>query len=134
VWDIEQNCPDLAQDYERWNSVFLGRQRPTLEMVESAAQKWPNHAFWLVTGLTLPDEGHEKPPERTLVSAMTGLQLEHQITLLKQAFDKPMDKDAFAEARTFKALSEKDDYLKNLRLARNRAIAEALTNQENNQN
>lgn len=43
---------------DSWKSWFHGRQRPTSEMIEAAAQEWPEFAFWLVTGITDSEHGH----------------------------------------------------------------------------
>lgn len=55
---------------DTWKSWFHGRQRPTVEMIESVGKKWPEFAFWVTTGLTDEKYGHRKP-ERT------SLKLEH---------------------------------------------------------
>lgn len=41
-----------------WRDLFAGKQRPTAEMVEAAARLWPQHAFWLVTGISDAEHGH----------------------------------------------------------------------------
>lgn len=46
---------------DRWKAVFMGRQRPTLEMVELTAKLWPDYAYWLVTGDTEPEYGNIAP-------------------------------------------------------------------------
>lgn len=35
-----------------WQKAYLGKQRPTSDMLEAIAQKWPKYAFWLMTGIT----------------------------------------------------------------------------------
>lgn len=44
-----------------WRKAFNGDQRPTAEMVEAIAKKWPEHAFWLVTGATDNEFSHVSP-------------------------------------------------------------------------
>lgn len=54
-----EELTDIASD--RWKAVFMGRQRPTLEMVEFTAKLWPDYAYWLVTGDTEPEYGNIAP-------------------------------------------------------------------------
>ncbi|CAH2791325.1 MAG: hypothetical protein CBARDCOR_4688 [uncultured Caballeronia sp.] len=43
--------------------TFVGRSaRPSSDMVEAVAQRWPQYAFWLATGITDPVFGHVAPP------------------------------------------------------------------------
>lgn len=46
---------------DTWKSWFHGRQRPTVEMIESAGKQWPQYAFWLTTGFTDIAHGHIAP-------------------------------------------------------------------------
>jgi hypothetical protein len=41
-----------------WKSFWHGRQRPTCDMIEAVCSHWPQHAFWLTTGLTDAKNGH----------------------------------------------------------------------------
>lgn len=41
-----------------WKNVLSSKQRPTCHMIEAAAKQWPEHAFWLATGLTDAKYGH----------------------------------------------------------------------------
>lgn len=43
---------------DNWKSFWYGRQRPTAEMIQFAARKWPEYGFWLATGLTDGLHGH----------------------------------------------------------------------------
>ncbi|WP_156438237.1 hypothetical protein [Burkholderia sp. BDU5] len=53
---------DVSQiPLDSWRSVWYGRQRPTVEMIEAVGQKWPQYAFWLVTGITDPERNHIAP-------------------------------------------------------------------------
>lgn len=45
-----------------WKAFWYGRQRPTAEMIQVVARNWPEHAFWLATGLTDRRCGHRAPP------------------------------------------------------------------------
>jgi hypothetical protein len=46
---------------DRWKAFFLGRQRPTEEMIEGICKAWPQHAFWLTTGHCDSAGGHIAP-------------------------------------------------------------------------
>ncbi|WP_137887635.1 hypothetical protein [Pseudomonas sp. 2FE] len=41
-----------------WNKACIGKQRPTAEMIQAAAQLWPEYAFWMATGVTDAKHGH----------------------------------------------------------------------------
>ena len=56
-----QDLSSNAISADSWKNVWHGRQRPTVEMVELAARKWPEHAFWMATGVPHPETGHEEP-------------------------------------------------------------------------
>lgn len=45
-----------------WTAVWHRRQRPTAEMIEAIAKRWPDYAFWLACGDTEPERGHIAPP------------------------------------------------------------------------
>lgn len=45
----------------RWRSFFCGHQQATHQMIEGIAKRWPEHAFWIATGLTDVDAGHKAP-------------------------------------------------------------------------
>ena len=45
---------------DRWKNFWLGRQRPTVEMIEAVCREHPQFAFWLTTGCTLGN-GHAAP-------------------------------------------------------------------------
>jgi hypothetical protein len=44
-----------------WRKAFNGGQRPTAEMIEAVARLWPQHAFWLATGVTDNEFSHSAP-------------------------------------------------------------------------
>lgn len=46
---------------QSWRSAFARRQKPTLAMLMAMAHLWPEHAFWLVTGITDAASGHVAP-------------------------------------------------------------------------
>lgn len=46
---------------QRWRSVLARRQKATPAMIENLAKRWPQYAFWLVTGITDVANGHRAP-------------------------------------------------------------------------
>lgn len=44
-----------------WRKAYNAGQRPTAEMLEALARRWPQHAFWLATGLTDNEFSHTAP-------------------------------------------------------------------------
>lgn len=44
-----------------WRQAYLGKQRPTAEMLEGVALHWPKYAFWMMTGITDLDGHHICP-------------------------------------------------------------------------
>lgn len=46
---------------ESWRKLLSGKQRATIEMIESAGKQWPQYAFWLTTGFTDIAHGHIAP-------------------------------------------------------------------------
>lgn len=49
---------------DRWSAVFAERQRPTVDMIEGVSKLWPQHAFWLTTGIEDSEAGHTDPSMR----------------------------------------------------------------------
>lgn len=41
-----------------WQKALDGKQKPTLAMLQVVAQLWPEHAFWMLTGITDARNGH----------------------------------------------------------------------------
>ena len=60
---------------KRWRKVYGREQRITSDMLQSLAQQFPLHAFWLTTGITDAVNGHIAPitaqtfPERLYVES-----------------------------------------------------------------
>lgn len=46
-----------------WQKAYLGKQRPTSEMLEAVAKEWPQYAFWLMCGITSLAAGNVCPPD-----------------------------------------------------------------------
>jgi hypothetical protein len=44
-----------------WKNVWSSKQRPTIHMVEALARRWPQYAFWLISGITDEANGHTAP-------------------------------------------------------------------------
>lgn len=58
-----------APSEESWKAWWHRRQRPTHFMIEAVGRRWPEYAFWLITGITDAANGHRSPdgciaPER----------------------------------------------------------------------
>lgn len=47
-----------------WQTWSRGGQRATSNMIEAIACAWPEHAYWLVTGDELPNEGMTNPTKK----------------------------------------------------------------------
>lgn len=54
----ETGIPD-----RNWKQVWSGKQRPTAHMIESLGRRWPQYAFWIITGITDEENGHTAPPD-----------------------------------------------------------------------
>ena len=52
-----------------WRKAFNGGQRPTAEMLETVAQLWPEHVFWLLSGWTDNEAGHSAPDQSGTLDA-----------------------------------------------------------------
>lgn len=50
---------------ESWRAFEKGRQKPSAEMIETAAKLWPNYAYWLATGDSEPEYGNYAPKTAT---------------------------------------------------------------------
>lgn len=44
-----------------WKNFWTRKQRPTVQMIETAAKQWPQFALWLATGCTDEATGHSAP-------------------------------------------------------------------------
>lgn len=44
-----------------WANIELGKQQPNGEHIEAIAKRWPQFAYWLVTGKTDEEHGHTSP-------------------------------------------------------------------------
>ncbi|MBM5573661.1 hypothetical protein [Deefgea sp. CFH1-16] len=47
---------------QRWRKVVSERQRPTCDMIEAAAKRWPQFSLWLTTGIAYAEIGQIRPP------------------------------------------------------------------------
>lgn len=45
----------------RWQTLEQGKQRANDEMIEAIGNRWPEYAYWLVTGKTDEEHGHTSP-------------------------------------------------------------------------
>lgn len=48
-------------DARKWQSLEQGKQRAHDEMIEAIGTRWPEYAYWLVTGKTDEEHGHTSP-------------------------------------------------------------------------
>lgn len=46
---------------QRWRKAERGLQRPTADMIEAAAKKWPQYVLWITTGVTFAEVGQIRP-------------------------------------------------------------------------
>lgn len=52
---------------QRWRKAYSRLQRPTSDMLEKVFKEWPDHAFWLATGITDFDYGHRSPDDVSIL-------------------------------------------------------------------
>ena len=45
----------------KWQNLGQGKQRANDEMIEAIGNRWPQYAYWLVTGKTDEEHGHTSP-------------------------------------------------------------------------
>lgn len=78
-----------------WRQTYQKRQRPTAEMIEAIAKKWPQHAFWLVTGIPDPDYGHVAPASTGTYTVVKGCEQPQSTRefhfLIARRAQEPMD-------------------------------------------
>jgi hypothetical protein len=48
---------------EKWRQYIRGSTKASIEMAEALALKWPQYAFWLITGVSDEKHGHLAPNE-----------------------------------------------------------------------
>jgi hypothetical protein len=49
---------------ERWKAISAKKQNVTIEILEVVCKTWPQHAFWLATGIEDSSTGHTNPELR----------------------------------------------------------------------
>lgn len=65
---------------QRWRKAYMRRQRPTPDMIEALSRLFPEHAFWIATGITDATNGHIAPmtamtfPERLYAESLASKQ------------------------------------------------------------
>lgn len=82
-----------------WRNFISGKQRPTMEMIEFALKEWPEHAFWVGTGITDHRHGHTDPygaPDHVL-DTIDGVWMERHAAA--RVFKAAIEKVAYIEAR-----------------------------------
>lgn len=56
-----------------WSNVESGTQRANEEHIQAIIEKWPEYAYWLTTGKTIPEAGQISPEiEETRQNLSTG--------------------------------------------------------------
>ncbi|WP_318827159.1 hypothetical protein [Burkholderia cepacia] len=45
----------------KWRHVYIGINKPSIAMLDALCQSFPNYAFWLATGITDYQAGHQAP-------------------------------------------------------------------------
>ena len=63
---------------ERWKAISAKKQNVTIDILEIVCKTWPQHAFWLMTGVEDAAGGHIAPlvpviVGTTRVNALVGL-------------------------------------------------------------
>jgi hypothetical protein len=48
---------------DTWRKFLSGKQNATVAILEATCKKWPEFAFWIATGITDSNYGHEAPPD-----------------------------------------------------------------------
>jgi len=51
-------------DRSKWSNIRGGKQRANEEHIEAVCNAYPEFAYWLVTGKTIPECGQVKPEEK----------------------------------------------------------------------
>jgi hypothetical protein len=46
---------------DRWPNVLKGKAKPYVEDLEGLYRVWPEYAYWLATGMELPEAGQISP-------------------------------------------------------------------------
>lgn len=67
VTPAQKRLPALEKETgissNNWRNVWKGNQRATVHMLEALGRRWPQYAFWLITGITDEENGHTAPPD-----------------------------------------------------------------------
>lgn len=91
-----------------WNKAYHGKQRPTSDMLQALARLWPEHTFWLMTGVTDSKNGHiacgkssaaypeAAPPFNNPISALYFAKAISMVTALERDGGERQDKVAEA--------------------------------------
>ncbi|MEM5426120.1 hypothetical protein [Paraburkholderia ferrariae] len=72
-----------------WKNVWALKQRPTAQMIEALARRWPEYAFWLATGITDIPNGHLKPGQRQTTGSSPEIdaQIQRELELSQDYFE-----------------------------------------------
>lgn len=87
-----------------WVDFNRGKKRATADMVEAVSKAWPQHAFWLCTGISDPDFGHVAPVAMPGYTVPRGLPQEHStrefLHLIHRQGLEPSDPDALEREKS----------------------------------
>jgi len=66
LMDYKQTGPaDLSRKTgiaaQRWADIRIGRVRASTEELDACVKLWPEYAYWIATGETLPQAGQISP-------------------------------------------------------------------------
>lgn len=87
--DLEERSTVSA---EAWRSFWNAKQRPSAEMIEAAAQNWPQFAFWLATGISDEPFGHRAPHYFELPSLTRQVTAAGDLFLYRIALDQAIQR------------------------------------------
>lgn len=112
----------------KWNSFALGEQKATAEMIEAASKIWPQHAFWLATGIEDAAVGHTDPSMRESAHSYQIEDVTEELFRLKLStkyepeklsglLRQSVDEDNYQDYKNFAHLFDDDGYIRTLNVS-----------------
>jgi hypothetical protein len=112
----------------KWNSFTLRKQESTIEMIEAASKIWPQHAFWLATGIEDAAVGHTNPSMRESAHSYQIEDVTEELFRLKLStkyepeklsglLRKSVDEDNYQDYKNFAHLFDDDGYISKLNVS-----------------
>lgn len=74
-WKALAEGTDISAD--RWRKVFERKQRPTTDILGAIGKRWPQYAFWVISGITDAANGHIAPMTATTYPERAHLEDRH---------------------------------------------------------